>query len=31
MPPTIDRMLETIGKGALGISEGMFRPGGTSS
>ena len=28
MPPTVDRMLETIGKGALGIAEGMFRPGG---
>ena len=31
MPPTVDRMLETIGKGALGIAEGMFRPGGTPS
>jgi alkylation response protein AidB-like acyl-CoA dehydrogenase len=31
MPPTVDRMLETIGKGALGIAEGMFRPGGTDS
>ena len=28
MPPTVDRMLETIGKGALGITEGMFRVGG---
>jgi len=27
MPPTIDRMLETIGKSALGIQEGMFRLG----
>ncbi len=25
MPPTVDRMLETIGKSALGISDGMFR------
>jgi alkylation response protein AidB-like acyl-CoA dehydrogenase len=25
MPPTMDRMLETIGKGALGLTEGMFR------
>jgi alkylation response protein AidB-like acyl-CoA dehydrogenase len=25
MPPTVDRMIETIGKSALGISEGMFR------
>jgi alkylation response protein AidB-like acyl-CoA dehydrogenase len=25
MPPTMDRMVETIGKNALGISEGMFR------
>ena len=25
MPPTVDRMLETIGKSALGIEEGMFR------
>jgi alkylation response protein AidB-like acyl-CoA dehydrogenase len=25
MPPTIDRMLETIGKSALGLQEGMFR------
>jgi alkylation response protein AidB-like acyl-CoA dehydrogenase len=25
MPPTVDRMLETIGKCALGIQEGMFR------
>jgi alkylation response protein AidB-like acyl-CoA dehydrogenase len=31
MPPTVDRMLETIGKGALGIAEGMFRPGGAES
>src|SRR5262249_635435 len=28
MPPTVDRMLETIGKSALGIQEGMFRIGG---
>ncbi len=28
MPPTVDRMLETIGKAALGIQEGMFRIGG---
>ncbi len=27
MPPTIDRMLETIGKSALGLQEGMFRLG----
>jgi alkylation response protein AidB-like acyl-CoA dehydrogenase len=27
MPPTLDRMLETIGKAALGIQEGMFRTG----
>ena len=25
MPPTVDRMLETIGKGALGLADGMFR------
>jgi alkylation response protein AidB-like acyl-CoA dehydrogenase len=25
MPPTVDRMLEAIGKSALGIQEGMFR------
>jgi alkylation response protein AidB-like acyl-CoA dehydrogenase len=25
MPPTVDRMLETIGKSALGLSDGMFR------
>ena len=25
MPPTMDRMLETIGKTALGLQEGMFR------
>jgi hypothetical protein len=25
MPPTIDRMLEAIGKSALGLAEGMFR------
>jgi len=31
MPPTVDRMLETIGKGALGIVEGMFRPGGAEN
>ncbi len=28
MPPTVDRMLEAIGKTALGIQEGMFRFGG---
>ncbi len=28
MPPTVDRMLEAIGKRALGIEEGMFRFGG---
>jgi alkylation response protein AidB-like acyl-CoA dehydrogenase len=27
MPPTMDRMLETIGKNSLGIQEGMFRLG----
>jgi alkylation response protein AidB-like acyl-CoA dehydrogenase len=27
MPPTVDRMLETMGKHALGISDGMFRLG----
>lgn len=27
MPPTVDKMLETIGKSALGIQEGMFRLG----
>ena len=27
MPPTMDRMLETIGKTALGLAEGMFRIG----
>jgi len=25
MPPTADKMLESIGKGALGLEEGMFR------
>jgi hypothetical protein len=25
MPPTVDRMLETIGKCALGLQEGMFK------
>jgi alkylation response protein AidB-like acyl-CoA dehydrogenase len=25
MPPTVDRMLEAIGKGALGLETGMFR------
>ena len=25
MPPTIDRMLEAMGKSALGLTEGMFR------
>ena len=25
MPPTMDRMLEAIGKSALGLSEGMFK------
>jgi alkylation response protein AidB-like acyl-CoA dehydrogenase len=29
MPPTVDRMLETIGKAALGIREGMFKLGGS--
>jgi alkylation response protein AidB-like acyl-CoA dehydrogenase len=28
MPPTVDRMLETIGKSTLGIREGMFKLGG---
>jgi alkylation response protein AidB-like acyl-CoA dehydrogenase len=28
MPPTVDRMLETIGKAALGIQESIFRIGG---
>jgi alkylation response protein AidB-like acyl-CoA dehydrogenase len=28
MPPTVDRMLETIGKSALGLTDGMFRIGG---
>jgi alkylation response protein AidB-like acyl-CoA dehydrogenase len=28
MPPTVDRMLETIGKSALGLADGMFRLGG---
>ena len=27
MPPTVEKMLETIGKRALGIQEGMFRLG----
>jgi alkylation response protein AidB-like acyl-CoA dehydrogenase len=27
MPPTVDRMLETIGKAALGIQDGLFRVG----
>ena len=27
MPPTVDRMLETIGKSALGLTDGMFRIG----
>jgi alkylation response protein AidB-like acyl-CoA dehydrogenase len=27
MPPTVDRMLETIGKSALGLADGMFRIG----
>ena len=27
MPPTMDRMVETIGKSALGLAEGMFRVG----
>jgi alkylation response protein AidB-like acyl-CoA dehydrogenase len=30
MPPTMDRMLEAIGKGALGLTEGMFRISGGS-
>ena len=25
MPPTVDRMIETIGKSALGLADGMFR------
>ena len=25
MPPTMDRMIETLGKSALGLAEGMFR------
>jgi hypothetical protein len=25
LPPTMDRMLEAIGKSALGLTEGMFR------
>ena len=29
MPPTVDRMLETIGKFSLGIQEGMFKLGGS--
>jgi len=29
MPPTVDRMLETIGKCALGIQEGLFKLGGS--
>jgi alkylation response protein AidB-like acyl-CoA dehydrogenase len=28
MPPTMDRMVETLGKSALGLAEGMFRVGG---
>jgi alkylation response protein AidB-like acyl-CoA dehydrogenase len=28
MPPTVDRMIEAIGKHALGLQEGMFRIGG---
>jgi alkylation response protein AidB-like acyl-CoA dehydrogenase len=27
MPPTVDRMLETIGKSALGLADGLFRVG----
>lgn len=27
MPPTVDRMIETIGKSALGLADGMFRIG----
>ena len=27
MPPTMDRMIETIGKSALGLADGMFRIG----
>jgi alkylation response protein AidB-like acyl-CoA dehydrogenase len=27
MPPTVDRMLEAIGKHSLGLQEGMFRIG----
>ncbi len=29
MPPTVDRMLEGIGKNALGIDGGMFRVAGS--
>ena len=29
MPPTVDKMLETIGKSVLGLREGMFRLGGS--
>jgi alkylation response protein AidB-like acyl-CoA dehydrogenase len=29
MPPTVDKMLESIGKSTLGIQEGMFRLGGS--
>ena len=25
MPPTVDRMIETIGKSALGLADAMFR------
>jgi alkylation response protein AidB-like acyl-CoA dehydrogenase len=31
MPPTMDRMMEAIGKAALGIEAAMFRVGGASS
>ena len=31
MPPTMDRMMEAIGKAALGIESAMFRVGGASS
>jgi hypothetical protein len=30
MPPTLDRMAEAIGKGALGLTEAMFKMSGAS-
>jgi hypothetical protein len=30
MPPTMDRMMEAIGKSALGLEAAMFRVGGAS-